>query len=628
MQTGATGQLLLGETGPEAECPATIADQAAPPTGAPQTLFQETSSHVPVDPANIPDEVAVKRTDPVYNAHAYLTKVPVTAIEPFVEAFTRPGDVVLDFYGGSGMTGIAAGMLGRRGEVRDISTLGRHIGSNYVNLVDPEAFRAAAAQVIAATVARLGDVYATRCEGCGEPGVLSRTVWSYLYECSVCHEPVNYYESFAATEDWKKTEMKCPHCQSPFTTRGSERIGEEPVLDTVSCPCSKRLRDQPHAEPLNPVALAGLSYPDVPIGEDRQMFHASALKKHGLLTTASFFSARNLAVLAALRERIRQVEEEALRDKLLFAFTAVLARASKRYQWHPKRPLNAANQTYYIAPVFYEWNVYDLFRRKARAVLRADDYIRERMRRHEVTEFGGVNYETGSADAVNLPDASVDYVFTDPPFGSNIFYSDMNLFQEAWLGDLTEYEDEAVVDRFRTGKTYRTAERYEELITKSLREAHRVLKPDGWLSLVFSSSSGKMWALVQRGLLAAGFVLEDVAILDKGQRSVKGLASGFENVVTVDLVLSARKAAPGHEGEVGDAPDGALATAVDDVLAGDAAPTPSHVYIGVIRDYLDRGWNVSALDIGGIGVVLGHLGYEVDPHSGRLQKKAKAADAT
>jgi hypothetical protein len=108
---------------------------------------------------------------------------------------------------------------------------------------------------------------------------------------------------------------------------------------------------------------------------------------------------------------------------------------------------------------------------------------------------------------------------------------------------------------------------------------------------------------------------------------VKGLASGFENVVTIDLVLSARKAAPDHMGEVEDAPEGALTIAVNDVLAGDSAPTPSHVYIGVIRDYLDRGWDVSELDISGIGVTLRHLGYKVDTRSGRLRKADLATAA-
>lgn len=632
MKPRAAGQLLLRYPRLEPESAHTVAEgsaavvgplrgavgQTTATLGLPHTMRLQTLRHMRV-PADIPDEVSVKRSDPIYNAHGYLTKVPVSAIEPFIEAFTKPGHVVLDMYGGSGMTGVAAGMLGRRAELRDISALGRHIGSNYVNLVDAAACRAEAKKAIAEAIERLGDVYATRCAACTASGVLSRTVWSYVYECARCHRPVNYYESFHAS-GWKKKDMKCPHCQDAFVARRAKRLREEPVLDTISCPCSNRLIDQEHTNPINQVPLDAPSHPDAVIGEDRQMFQASALRKNGLLTTASFFSERNLAALAALREQILSVNDDRVRNKLLFAFTAILARSSKRYQWNPKRPLNAANQNYYIAPVFYEWNVYDLFSRKIGAVLRSDDYIRRRMDDLRVDKLGEVNYLIGSADAINLADASVDYVFTDPPFGSNIFYSDMNLFQEAWLGTFTDHDDEAVVDRSGNGSTRRTAARYERLMTASLREAHRVLKPDGWLSLVFSNSSGQMWALVQRAVHAAGFVLEDVAILNKGQRSVKGLASGFENVVTVDLILSMRKVNADDETRLSKAPDGALAIAVDDVLAEDASPTPSHVYVGVIRDYLRRGWDASDIDISGIGRVLQTLNYEVNSATGHLIK--------
>ncbi|OJF13653.1 hypothetical protein [Couchioplanes caeruleus] len=69
------------------------------------------------------------------------------------------------------------------------------------------------------------------------------------------------------------------------------------------------------------------------------------------------------------------------------------------------------------------------------------------------------------------------------------------------------------------------------------------MKDDAKLSLVFSNSSGRLWALVQRAIRQAGFRIEDdgIRLLDKGQRSVEGLASGFENVVTMDLILTMRK---------------------------------------------------------------------------------------
>lgn len=587
----------------------------------------QTLSSPPRTATRLPEEVAVKRSDPIYNAHAYLTKVPVTAIEPFIETFSSPGDRVLDPFGGSGMTGVAAAMHGRNCEIRDISALGRHIGRNYVNLVDPHAMRRAADGVTAAVLSRLGDVYGTRCARCDQSATLSRTVWSVVYECRHCAGQIDYYEALRSV-DWKKTAMACPHCAESFQTRGSTRTGEVPVLDTVACACSKTLVDQPHTEPLSPSSIDDVRYPDIEIGEDRQMFQASALGKNNLRSTAAFYSERNLAVLAVLRDAIQEVDDGSIQDKLLFAFTAILTRASKRYQWHPKRPLNAANQNYYVAPVYYEWNVLDLFERKVLAVLRSDEYLRARMTDLGVERFGAVNYALGSADALNLDDESIDYVFTDPPFGSNIFYSDMNVFQEAWLDEFTDPSLEAVVDRSGNGQQRRTAERYERLITDSLREAYRVLKPEGWLSLVFSNSSGEMWALVQRSLGAAGFTLGHVAILNKGQRSVKGLASGFENVVTVDLILSMHKSEVTDPADLADPPEDALDIAVDDVLALDACPTPSHAYVSVIRDYLARGWDVSALDIAAVGRVLTAKGYDVDPATGRLTPEHRMSSHT
>jgi DNA modification methylase len=603
--------------------PSDICSNAMTLSRVDQTSYSGGDSDRDVCSVGLPDEIVVKRSDPIYNAHAYLTKVPVAAIEPFLEAFTSPGDVVLDMYGGSGMTGIAAAMHGRRAEIRDISALGRHIGSNYLNLVDAEKLRDAARHVIDTAKGRIGDVYATPCGDCGKAATLSRTVWTFVYECQKCRAQVNYYESFRAA-GWKKKDMRCGACSGAFTARGSRRIAEEPILDTVACKCSPKLRDYEHSTPVNAVPTKGVSWPDVAIGEDRQMFQASALRKHGLITTASFFSKRNLVTLSALRDAIKGVDDDLIRAKLLFAFTGILTRASKRYQWHPKRPLNAANQNYYIAPVFYEWNVYDLFGRKVEAALRSDRHIRERMDVLGVSELAGFNYTIGSANALDLSDESVDYIFIDPPFGSNIFYSDMNLFQEAWLGTFTDHGSEAVVDRSRGEKT-RGAERYERLISDSICEAYRVLRPAGWLSIVFSNSNGEMWALLQRSIRRAGFTLGEVTLLSKGQRSVKGLTSGFENVVTVDLIISMQKVAGGDSGDPLSAPSGSFETLVEEILHGGVVATPSHVYLRLVRHYLQQNWDVSELHIREVVKLIEQLRYGVDPTSGCLIRLSEQA---
>ena len=563
---------------------------------------------------SLPETIRAKRSDPAYMAHAYLTKVPIPAILPFIEAFSSPGDTVADPFAGSGMTGVAAMLLGRNARLFDVSVLGRHIGTNYVNLVEAGRLREAATSVIRAAGDRLGDVYAVECSLCGSTAELAKTVWSSTVQCTACSRPVNFYRALESAE-WDKQEMRCLHCDALVNSR-CRKLNEEPVVDWIRCSCNATQVEQAWSQPLVGVPAIDTEWPDLEIGETRQMYIASALGRHGLTSTASFFSRRNLSVLATLKSVIDATTEEALRQKLLFAFTAILTRASKRYQWSRKRPLNAANANYYVAPVFYEWNVLDLFSRKVEAVIRSDEWIRSHRGGGPLfanNSPANVTYEIASADDLPLPDNSVDYVFTDPPFGSNIFYSDMNLFHEAWLGSTTDPAAEAVVDRVQTG-AHRSADRYEQLLTDALSECKRILKDDGCISMIFGNSAGAMWQLVQRAIRGAGLhvIPEFTAVLDKGQRSVKGLASGFENVATLDLVLTMRRGEPRRHHIVPS--DSEISEAVDELL-GQPGVTPSHLYLEVLRRGFREGWDLGTLDLRTITNHIRDREREVDPRT-------------
>ena len=568
----------------------------------------------------LPSMVQVRRSDPVYMAHAYLTKVPVTAIAPFIEAFTKPGDVVLDPFAGSGMTGIAALVTGRRAVLYDVSVLGRHIGSNYVNLVDAKMLDERGEVVVRRALERIGDVYAVTCESCGGEARLAKSVWSAVIECGACRAPVNYYRCLEDA-DWHRERMTCPHCGAAASSR-CQRLFEEPVLDSISCECTRTQLEQPWSAPPNHPDAAGLRWPDASIDATRQMYAASALGRHGLTSTAAFYSHRNLCALAALRDAIGDVPEPELRAKLLFVFTSILTRASKRYQWSRQRPLNAANANYYVAPVFYEWNVFDLFTRKVQAAIRSDAWIRQRRGAapvHDCARGPDVAYEIASADRLPLADDSVDYVFTDPPFGSNIFYSDMSLFQEAWLDATTDSGAEAVVDRADTGGPRRTAERYEAILTGAFKECRRVLKPGGHITVLFGNSSGAMWQLLQRAVGAAGLEVapELMAVLDKGQRSVKGLASGFENVATLDLMLTLRSASR-PSGPVQAPPVTAVKNLVNGFLASGSAMSPSRLYVALLRHGIANRWDLSQLDLRGVTAQLRAADFTIDRRSAQV----------
>lgn len=576
---------------------------------------------------SLPESITTPRTDPIYNCHGYLTKVPVAAIEPFIETFTHPGETIADFFAGSGMTGLAAVRLGRKALLSDISVLGRHIATGYSTSVSPTRFQVVADEVVQAARTAVGQLYTTIRDGDGAVTDIVRTVWSFVYVCPSCQTELIYYLHVSKGD----LPEKCANCSTSFVRRSWARRADIPV-EVVVRSIEGRLNDQPVSD-FDRAMIRTASedprmkrVPSALIGEEREMFSRSGLGKAGLLRTSDFFSARNAIALVELWTAINSVEDRAVCQKLRFAFTAILPRASRRYQWSAKRPLNAQNQTYYIAPVYYEWNVFELFRRKVEAAVRSDEFLFQEAPLLQAHSELGLQYVLASADRLShLGSASVDYVFTDPPFGSNIFYSDMNLFHEAWLGEVTDHSSEAVVHT--TGKRKKGAsERYEILLRSAFAEAFRILKPGRYMSVVFGNSSGRIWGLVQRAIREAGFKAAPVhvAILDKGQRSVKGLNSGSESVVTVDLILTVQKplraenTAEAHELQNGDT-QRLITEAINE--SGDLR-NPSHLYARILRKAIREHYILDELHLTDVLVALRNAGYVTDHKTGLLSPLA------
>ena len=83
------------------------------------------------------DDIAGGKGSVFYRAHSYHTKVPVEGLIQLMEHYTDPGDVVLDPFCGSGQTGVAAVLTGRRAVLSDLSPAAVHIARGYTARVDP-----------------------------------------------------------------------------------------------------------------------------------------------------------------------------------------------------------------------------------------------------------------------------------------------------------------------------------------------------------------------------------------------------------------------------------------------------------------------------------------------------------
>ena len=179
--------------------------------------------------------------------------------------------------------------------------------------------------------------------------------------------------------------------------------------------------------------------------------------------------------------------------------------------------------------IINEQNVFSAFERKAKTI-----YL------YFVNENRGskksVQISTQSACHLSqLQDNSVDYVFTDPPFGANINYSEMNFLWESWLEEFTDNTEEVIVNKFQ----HKSNDDYGNLMGQAIREIHRVLKPRAWATIMFHNSSDKIWSQLQRAIYRAGFEIDGTMIFDKKHGTFKQFVS--DNAVGLDLLIHCRK---------------------------------------------------------------------------------------
>ena len=132
------------------------------------------------------------------------------------------------------------------------------------------------------------------------------------------------------------------------------------------------------------------------------------------------------------------------------------------------------------------------------------------------------------------------YIFTDPPFGENIYYADLNYLVESWYGVVTNADKEAIVDQAKN----KGLPEYQHLMRQCFAQYCRVLKPGHWMTVVFHNSRNAVWNAIQEALQMVGFVVADVRTMDKQQGSYRQVTS---MAAKQDLVISAYKPNGGLE---------------------------------------------------------------------------------
>jgi DNA modification methylase len=243
-----------------------------------------------------------------------------------------------------------------------------------------------------------------------------------------------------------------------------------------------------------------------------QIIKNSRISARSEMTIQDLFTTRTLACHARLLSLIEKYSEGAEKDLLLMAFTANLANCSKLVPPIKSRgnlAQGAWMTGFYVGDTYIENNVMHYYENRLRKAIRGKENFLELINGDLLTNQNSTYYRITNFDAKNLriPDNSIDYVFTDPPYGDSVPYFEQSIIWNSWLKLMPDYNNEIVISDSQ--ERSKTKEAFEVDINQAFSEIHRVLKCDKYFSLTFHSLSGLEWKAVTNACIKNNFEIVD-----------------------------------------------------------------------------------------------------------------------
>lgn len=487
----------------------------------------------------------------------------------YILHYTKPGDIVLDGFCGTGMTGVAANMCdhpenafkalidaqmpyvkwGKRFPViSDLSPIAAFISKNYNADINVAEFVEEANEVLKLAEKECTWMYETdpvqteMSSFIPQKGRIIYTVWSDVFICPNCGKEIVFYEAAADEKTGKvSNSFLCPSCNAKLKKGDCERsfesyfdddlgeihsiIKQKPVLIKYELG-KKRYNKKPDENDLRIIQKIEADkipywYPTNRLREGKE---SRRNDKIGITHVHHFFYKRTLYVLAKIFDLIKERKNS---DLLQIMFTSQIINISKMNRFRPQVsfPYNPLSGTMYVSSMVSEANPFNAYSGK---VAKFADALKS-------NKDNTYCISTGSTTNLLINDNTCDYIFTDPLFGDNLNYSELSFLWESWLGIITNEKFEAIINP-TMGKSL---PEYQGLMTRCFMEYYRVLKPNRWMTVEFHNSKNAVWNAIQEALQRSGFIVADVRTLDKQGGSFKQVTT--TSAVKQDLVISAYK---------------------------------------------------------------------------------------
>ena len=444
---------------------------------------------------------------PMYLIHKYWARKPHNVVSEYIQHYTKEGDIVLDPFCGSGVTPIEAIKLGRKGVGTDLDPIATFITRMTAISIDINLIKNTFEEIKVNCKSEINDLYKTKCKKCGKAAITLATIWDREKA-----EPLElrYY---------------CGNCK--------QRNAKKPDEDDLKLIKKIEKMDIPYWHPTRRLAYDGNGF----------------MKKERVDSIPELFTKRNLIALSILFNQIEKIKEQKLREVFQFVFTSMSHLASKmcpvakpggKGHWSKFSATSFwALQSYWVPPLNMESNVWILFRSAVEAKQgiingKTDSnnqikYYKEAKKFNDLNDGANIFIKTHNALELTeiIPPNSVDYVFTDPPYGGAVQYFELSTLWASWLEIDLNYREEITVNK-QQDKDF---EYYHKMMRKSFKEIYQVLKPGKFMTVTFHSTDIKVWNSIIKAVVMVGFELEKIIYQPPARPSAKGLLQPYGSAV-------------------------------------------------------------------------------------------------
>ena len=485
-------------------------------------------------------DVTEGKNDPIFNAHSYHTKVPYRAIQKYIEHFSEPGDIIADPFCGTGMTALSAASLDRRAIVSDLSPYATFIAYNYCRTIDQGELERTWKSILASVSHDLSWLYESVV---GESkGEVQYVVWSDHYFCPSCSKELVFWDILINENEEFRDVLRCNHCDAVVDksdlvqVRTSKGDVKRSIVKIYEARSGRKVSRRPNRFDSELAERCSDLVRDLDVPRELMLFKGERFgdmfvpRQHTNLNRVDqFYMPRSLIAASKVFNALKSIDNIGIRHYLVWAFLSVQNYINKKQSYFGGGGGQPGTLT--IADIIQEKNVFEVLNRKVTKLVKLLPQMQKLITDHRRSVAS-----TQSATSMSLvPDDSIDYIFTDPPFGRNLMYSELNFINESWLKVFTQQTSEAIVNKTQK----KAAFEYRQLMLSAFKEAYRILKPGRWMTVEFSNTKASIWNSIQTALSEAGFLVANVSALDKKQGTFKAVTT--PTAVKQDLIISAYK---------------------------------------------------------------------------------------